>query len=195
MNFNTNNIIIQKCNINYEGYYSRLHFWQNWFSESLWRALRWYGLLDFSGTWQQYWRQGWLWRGRWGRRFSSGSEPNQPDITLILTQSVGNRVLTFQQKWFELYPWLHYSPPLKGVLCFQCVRLCADQKSPSMGKSDPVFISAGFRNWKKALEKCALHEKSAVHSHAVAVNLQKQPVDAMLPTARALQQKENRHSF
>lgn len=122
------------------------------------------------------------------------NEPNQPDPSLMPTQTVANKVLTFQKRWFELYPWLHYSTGLKAVLCFHCAKLCTDKNNPFKGKADPAFISAGFKNWKKALERFTSHEGSAVHRHAIAMSLQAKS-DAMLSSARDKQQPDNRYCF
>lgn len=39
-------------------------------------------------------------------------------------------------------------------------------------KMDPAFVSTGFRNWKKAVEKFTAHAKSQSHCHATTVYAQ-----------------------
>lgn len=41
-----------------------------------------------------------------------------------------------------------------------------------VSKMDPVFVSTGFRNWKKAVEKFTAHAKSQSHCHATTVYAQ-----------------------
>ena len=45
------------------------------------------------------------------------TEPHQPNPKFIEVQKLANRTLTFQENWFKDFPWLHYCPRLKGVLC------------------------------------------------------------------------------
>ncbi len=54
-----------------------------------------------------------------------------------------------------------------GVLRFHCSKYFKTGK-PAQAKSiDPAFVSTGFKNGKKALEKCSMHEKSEGHKVAV----------------------------
>lgn len=79
-------------------------------------------------------------------------KPAHPDPKFIVVQTRANYVLHFQQKWFQMFPWLQYSATLKGVLCFYCAKVFL-KKSMLASKFDPAFVSTGFKNWKKAVEK------------------------------------------
>jgi hypothetical protein len=64
---------------------------------------------------------------------SDGTKPYQPHPQFIEPQTLANRVLTFQERWFGDFPWLHYNPPIKGVLFSQASHLLAkEQMLPSL---------------------------------------------------------------
>ncbi|KAK0144467.1 Zinc finger MYM-type protein 1 [Merluccius polli] len=93
--------------------------------------------------------------------------PYQPAAQLIEPQTLPNRTLRFQESWFKDYPWLHYSPAIKGVLCFYCVNAFKHNIS-TMARNAEQTISLGFRNWKKGREPFDKHTSSK--AHIVAVN-------------------------
>ncbi|XP_032413144.1 zinc finger MYM-type protein 1-like [Xiphophorus hellerii] len=69
-----------------------------------------------------------------------------------------------------------------------------DKLTPFGAKSEPAFITSGFKNWKKACEKFKAHENSHTHCHAVSVTAQEShPINAQLSSALATQQGDNRH--
>jgi hypothetical protein len=103
--------------------------------------------------------------------------PFQPQVNTIRPQHLGRmktRVLHFQRGWFQKYKWLHYVPSLQGVPCFTCAKADRLHLVDLANKRDPAFITNGFRNWKKALERFRSHESSQCHNfsymHAVAKN-------------------------
>ncbi|XP_058783208.1 uncharacterized protein LOC131657874 [Vicia villosa] len=54
----------------------------------------------------------------------------------------------FQHAWFSLFPsWLEYSPSEDAAYCLPCYLF---SKRPSGRPGSDVFISIGFRGWKKA---------------------------------------------
>ena len=72
------------------------------------------------------------------------------------------------------------------------MRVYQDKPAPFAVKSEPAFITSGFRNWKKAIEKFKAHESSHTHRHAVSVTAQeKHPVNAQLSSALANTQSDN----
>ncbi|XP_078022036.1 uncharacterized protein LOC144461936 isoform X1 [Epinephelus lanceolatus] len=102
------------------------------------------------------------------------------------------RTLTFQKAWYEKY----VSMGTEGVLCFHCSKYFKTGK-PAQAKSiDPAFVSTGFQNWKKALEKFSMHEKSEGHKVAVTTAAyETRPVTTQLSSAVSTQQAENRASL
>ena len=112
----------------------------------------------------------------------------------IPDQTCGDKTRRFQTAWFQRYPWLHLSMCLKAAVCYPCA------KGHSLGlltlstKNEDTFITKGFTNWKKALEKFKEHQKSACHRHAV-LQLQQVksgPVTAQLSSQKASEQESAR---
>lgn len=123
------------------------------------------------------------------------SSPAQPDPKFMVVQKRANCVLSFQQKWFTTFPWLHNSATLQGVICFHCAKVFLNQ-STFASKCNPAFVSVGFRNWKKAIQKFSEHAKSQLHIHAMNICAQKgNTVASQLSSAVARQQEEARYGL
>lgn len=123
------------------------------------------------------------------------TKPAQPHPKFIVVQNRANYVRSFQQSWFVKFPWLHYSATLKGVLCFHCAKIFS-KKSPFASRSDPAFVSTGFRNWKRAAEKFSIQAKSHSHVHAVTVYAHEgNTLASQLSSVVARQQEEARHAL
>lgn len=63
----------------------------------------------------------------------------------------------FRIEWFNEYCWLEYSVAIDSAYCFFCR---AFYKSEKM---DDSFTIKGYNNWKKAIERFNIHQKSNVH--------------------------------
>lgn len=123
-----------------------------------------------------------------------GNEPYQPDPKFIKVQKLRNKKLRFQAKWFSQYPWLHYSPTLQKVLCFECVKAYTIKKTTLEKRNDPAFCSNGFNNWKHAVECFNRHKKSKAHHHSLTVNaLEQTPVHTQISSSMARLQEEARY--
>lgn len=110
-------------------------------------------------------------------------------------QSLKGRSLSFRQSWFDSFSWLHYKASASGVVCFYC------EKAEHLGlfqlsrNREDAFITTGFRNWKKALQRFQEHAQSRSHQFAVervAHHHAAQPVDSQLSTQRDAEQREAR---
>ncbi|KAF3844400.1 hypothetical protein F7725_007563 [Dissostichus mawsoni] len=122
--------------------------------------------------------------------------PNHPNVKVIPSQTLSNRILYFQEKWFKDHTWLHYSPSVKGVLCFYCAKYFAAQKSKLASKADSAFVKTGFNNWKKALEKCSVHKDSQCHKLAVMTRIQEpEPVNVQLSRELERRQQQARRNL
>ena len=118
------------------------------------------------------------------------SEPNHLSASQIPCQTLSKKTLYFQDRWYQQFPWLHFSTEKQRVVCFYCSTVCKDSSLPWIGNADPAFITEGFLNWKKAIER--FHQHEASHTHYLSVNhfsSQTQPVDVQLITQRQEQQK------
>ena len=78
-----------------------------------------------------------------------------------------NEYRSFQIKWYKDYPWLTLCITSKKAFCFYC-RLYYEQKELCLSKNiEPAFIRDGFNNWKKALQRFDVHQRSAGHKEAI----------------------------
>ena len=76
--------------------------------------------------------------------------PYQSAVSLIPIQTLKNRKLKFQQKWFDKFSWLHFDTVTGSVLCHICVTTSQENLLGLAKRSDEAFHSKGFKNWKKA---------------------------------------------
>ncbi|XP_028416128.1 zinc finger MYM-type protein 1-like [Dendronephthya gigantea] len=124
-------------------------------------------------------------------------KPNHPKVSVIPAQKLSTRTLYFQSKWYEDYEWIHYDPDLKKILCFHCSKASAMGINDLAHYKDPAFISEGFNNWKKAIEKFKLHQTS--HTHVLSVNqiaaVKRPSVSAQIHTQKQKEQAIARTSL
>ena len=99
--------------------------------------------------------------------------PYHPPASQIPTQVLSSRTLHFQQSWFDTFPWLHYVPVLKAVVCHTCLKATKMKIIEVCKQLENAFTTGGFTNWKKAREKFKTHQSSEGHLLAVS-NLCKQ---------------------
>ena len=118
-------------------------------------------------------------------------KPNQPKAEEVPVQVTNQKNIRFQQSWFDKFPWLHFEATLGGILYHVCALANQNQLLNMATKTDKAFLSSGFKNWKKAIEKFSSHECSATHK--LALNNIKQlaatSVSEMLNTQLSNQQK------
>ena len=129
-------------------------------------------------------------------------QPNQPLTNVDIPQQMlsntakrsKDKILSFQVSWFQKHSWLHYCPEVKGVLCFYCMKASAKDVLSLATKRDDAFSSVGFRNWKNAIERFTIHERSQAHLHAVnqLQQMKAKPVDAQICTQKATEQANAR---
>ena len=53
---------------------------------------------------------------------------------------------SFLSSWYKIYDWIEYSIERDALFRYVCRHFAP----PSYGNIEAVFISTGFRNWKKA---------------------------------------------
>ena len=129
--------------------------------------------------------------------FLNLNKPNHPKVSVIPAQKLSTRTLYFQSKWYEDYEWIHYDPDLKKILCFHCSKASAMGIIDLAHNKEPAFISEGFNNWKKAIEKFKLHQTS--HTHVLSVNqiaaVKRPSVSAQIQTQKQKEQAIARNSL
>ena len=109
----------------------------------------------------------------------------------------GKQQRAFCASWYKKYPWLHYQEANDSVLCFYCSvaekRGLGSSSVVRNNSAEDVFITAGFSNWKKALERFEKHQSSLSHRDAMdQVVGNKKDVGEMLRKGYAEQKAENR---
>lgn len=88
--------------------------------------------------------------------------PKQLKLNLYPKRKFGDRWRHFSYFWFEMYKWLEYSAAEDAAFCFPCRFFLKHIDTDS----DVVFVTVGFKNWKKALDSKAgfkKHDISADH--------------------------------
>lgn len=120
---------------------------------------------------------------------------NHEPVVNIPPKVEKTRILRFQESWYKKFPWIHYSPVISGVVCFVCAKASSLGLLKLETKAEPTFISTGFYNWKKALDKFTEHQTSMCHKQAVFLLQQKKsapPINSQLSTACMEQQRNAR---
>ena len=124
--------------------------------------------------------------------------PHQPtDSSLFPVQRENGRTRTFQPSWYKTYPWLHYCPERRAVLCYYCTKANSLSLLSLSTKTDDAFISKGYTYWKNALIKFKGHESSGCHRHAVQQlqQVKAAPVNAQLSAQKAAAQASSREAL
>ena len=94
-------------------------------------------------------------------------KPNQPSSTFSFPKTnFGKQQRSCQAKWFSEYKWLDYDESRDCVTCFICKK---HSKNLTAEISKDAFLSAGFNNWKKALDSFKDHQKSKLHVAALSL--------------------------
>ena len=58
-----------------------------------------------------------------------------------------------QSQWFEDHQWLHYDVGRDSLFCYVCQNSDDQSQLQAEWRKETAFISTGFNNWKKELEK------------------------------------------
>ena len=78
---------------------------------------------------------------------SEWMSPNHPAPSSIPPKERQKQKIYFQEKWYKMYPWIHYDPSLKGVLCFTCMKAEKLGHVKMAKNKEPAFVATGFDNW------------------------------------------------
>ncbi|KAF4652023.1 hypothetical protein FOL47_011299 [Perkinsus chesapeaki] len=93
---------------------------------------------------------------------SKSEEPVQPKSGFI--PNVQSR--PFQVDWYIGNPWLEWSRSSNKAYCFPC-RFFYPPSVAGFGSCSASFVSSGFGNFKKGVEKLNIHKASAGHKEAM----------------------------
>ena len=90
----------------------------------------------------------------------------------VLTPSYGSggglRKRYFLVSWYKQFPWIHFYKSRMKVFCYYCKLSHDSNVGLVSSKADPAFITTGFCNWKKGMEKFKDHESSLAHKNSLA---------------------------
>ena len=122
--------------------------------------------------------------------------PNQPSPSSIPPKETKSQKVFFQAKWYKMYPWIHYDPSLKRVICFTCMKAEKNGHLKLAKKNEPAFVTTGFGNWKKATERFESHQASETHTVALEVVSKSQPaIDTQMSSTLRKQQEDSRKAL
>ena len=95
-----------------------------------------------------------------------GRKPYQPKEEAIFSGFVrnGHRFLPL---WYLKYNWISLCTTRKRVFCLYCQFVQANRRMTFSTKADQAFSEKGFDNYKKAIEKFSVHDKSSSHNEAM----------------------------
>ncbi len=111
-------------------------------------------------------------------------KPNQPHPKNIAVQKLSNRVLHFQDNWYQQYPLIPYRHTVKGILCFHCVKIYKIKKNTRLKRQTLHSPQKDTVSGRMLLS----------HHHAVTVSAQEAtPIDSQHSSAWAKQQDNARH--
>ena len=130
---------------------------------------------------------------------ATGDRAHQPSIIRFPQREFGksSRVKhSFQQQWFQRWPWLHYNKGRNLAFCFTCV---VAYKNNHLHSTPFLVISTGFSYRKDAVTKFTKHENSQCHKDAVFKTISlpstSKDVSEMLTTQLASERSQRRKGF
>ena len=91
------------------------------------------------------------------------------------TRKVQGHGRQFCSEWYQKYPWLILCVTYFTAFCSTC-RYCYKQNLLTDKLGEATFVTEGFNNWKKAIERFERHARSGLHKEAILkVQYLKQP--------------------
>ena len=131
-----------------------------------------------------------------------GSSANQPRQHRFPQREFGKTSVvkrSFQQQWFDRWPWLHYCEEKDLAFCFSCISVYQNNQLQAVHCLEKSFISTGFSNWKDTVAKFNKHEGSRCHKDAVLATVTlpaaTRDISKLLSTQLAKERSERRKCF
>ena len=88
------------------------------------------------------------------------------------------------------FPWIHLCYTKFKVYCYYCRKAYDCSAKVVSSKADPAFTTAGFCNWKKAVERFKEHESSHAHRNSLATSQSLQVNQLLLKELEQSQSKQ-----
>ena len=103
-----------------------------------------------------------------------------PEIISQSRKRQGSKYRQFQPVWYERYPWLVLCMTKLKAFCHLC-KYCTKNKLLEH-PSDSAFVSLGYDNWKRALERFQRHADCLSHKEAAkkVMQIQRPGIDCLL---------------
>lgn len=95
---------------------------------------------------------------------TQGNIPTAPSQVGLLKNPYRRK---FQKSWKSNFTWIDYDATVDRVFCKTCKEANSKSLLSFSSKKEDAFTSVGFCNWKKALEKFRVHEKSQTHKEGL----------------------------
>ena len=105
---------------------------------------------------------------------------------------------SFLPKSKQLYQWIAYNFDKDMVHCSYCNETEKRSYFGLSTKQEPAFISKGFSNWKKVIEKFQIHDESNYHGEAKQMKVlaaTTDPINEQSNTKLADQKRNNKQIF
>ena len=122
--------------------------------------------------------------------------PYQPRINYLTVGKKRQRKFyrSFQSSWYVSFKWLSYCMTHNRVFCHYCRTATTSSLVSFSKKNKDPFVSVGFDNWKKALERFREHEVCHMHteSYMKLKLLQQKSIANQLTNLKVAEQKCNR---
>ncbi|CAF3457252.1 unnamed protein product [Rotaria sp. Silwood2] len=83
----------------------------------------------------------------------SKSHHDSPCQPILINYPTNEDNRSFQDQWYQDRPWLEYSIKNDSAYCYYCRHFGSGSSALTKRKQHDAFVSGGFRNWKRALEK------------------------------------------
>ena len=126
------------------------------------------------------------------RKIENTGKPFHPSASFSFPKNEKNRAC--QLLWFVSYSWLTYDVEKDRLFCYYCKK-GHDEKYLKNQKQQDSFITTGFNNWKKGIEKFEKHKSSHCHKESIEkfqASSSHGDVAELLSTKHATEKYENR---
>lgn len=124
--------------------------------------------------------------------------PFQPRNIIFPSKVFNMKKRSFRATWFDLYPWLEWDSKAEAAFCHTC-RMAAQLRLISFAHcADDAFTNTGVSNWKHALDKFRMHDRSSAHKEAAmkwSNYISHTSISAQLLSSTAEDQKTNREAL
>ena len=120
----------------------------------------------------------------------------------FIKTKTGNRTRCCQSQWFtdpppRGFPWLHFRPENNTVICYICANNYFRGNLTGVKNTELRFITTGFSNWKKAIDKFNAHQESHFHQTSftfeITVPKCKNIINLMNTNAEELRETERKY--